>query len=120
MHTKLSENPEKIFLPVQRSAFENPDRDLIQQYDNSKLSQADASAFKRMGLITSRELAPGPTVLVKTKKTIGGNLSLGASLRASLERSVSSPKKYTLIKGRKETIDYRKLQKPKYDQLNLD
>jgi hypothetical protein len=62
-----------------------------------------------MDLITSYKYTPGPIVLVETKKIIDRNISLGASLRASLKKSVSSLKEYTIIKGKKETINYRKL-----------
>ena len=61
MYTEPSRDPGKLFVPVQPSAFESPDRDLIQKYDKGELSHGDKLAFEKIGLITSRQLAPGPT-----------------------------------------------------------
>lgn len=109
-----SERSEKLFVPVQRNAFESPDRDLIQQYDAETLSPGDKAAFEKMGLITSRDLAPGPLVVVST----GASGSVGTGISVQFSRTIE--KEYTMINGKKETIDYKKLQKPKYAGLDLD
>jgi hypothetical protein len=117
-------HPETIFVPVQRTAFETPDRQLIQGYDNGTLSPGDQSAFEKMGLITSRELAPGPAERAETTKTRVINPSVqvrGVSVGGmSVQVSTSSSKgEYTLIGNKRVRIDYKKLQE-KYNQLDLD
>lgn len=116
MYTELSGDPGKLFVPVQPSAFESPDRDLIQKYDKGELSHGDKLAFEKIGLITSRELAPGPTEVREFTTSVGANVTGLGSYKASRTTS----KEYTLIDGKRDTIDYKKLQKPKYDQLDLD
>lgn len=119
MDTEVSGGPGKIFVPVKRTAFESPDRDLILQYDEGKLAHGDKLAFEKMGLITIAHLAPGPTAVVET--TVGANMTIGvAGTGAGASFQKKSSKEYTLIDGKRETINYKMLQKPKYNQLNLD
>jgi hypothetical protein len=118
MYTELSGDPGKLFVPVHPSAFESPDRDLIQKYDKGELSHGDKLAFEKIGLITSRQLAPGPTEVREIRTSIGADTSMGGNIGVSLSYEVS--KEYTFIDGKRDTIDYKKLQKPKYDQLDLD
>ena len=122
-YTRLPENPVKLFVPVERTAFEYPDRDMIQKYDKGTLSQGNRSAFEKMGLITSHELAPGPTEIVETTKKRDLNVSFkapGVSVGGGFNQGSTTTKAYTVIDGKRERIDYIKLQKPKYDQLDLD
>lgn len=114
-----SNDPRKLFVPVQRTAFENPDRDLIQQFDSGRLSKSDKSAFEKMGMITSQELAPGPTQTVEISRSLGRHVGV-AGVQASFQKSTNLSREYTLIKGKRETIDYKKLQKLKYERIDLD
>ena len=104
---------------MHRTAFESPDRDLIQQFDSGKLSSSDQAAFEKMGLITTRELVPGPIQTVETSRSMGGQVGV-AGVQASFQKSTNISREYTLIDGKRETIDYKKLQKPKYERLDLD
>ena len=118
IYSELSGDPGKLFVPVQPSAFESPDRDLIQKYDKGELSLGDKLAFEKMGLITSRQLAPGPAEVQELITSASADIpSMGS---VSYKVSGNTSKEYTLISGKRETIDYKKLQKPKYDQLDLD
>ncbi len=112
-------DPRKFLVPVHRTAFESPDRDLIIQFDSGKLSASDKAAFEKMGLITTRELAPGPIQTVETSRSMGVQVGVGSG-QASFQRSTNTSREYTLIDGKRETIDYKKLQKPKYERLDLD
>ena len=110
-----------LFVPVQGSAFDSDDRNLIQQYDNGKLGHHDREAFEKMGLITSDRLAPGPTQTIEKTKALGFS---GTAAFSPLDFQISASKRttteYTIIDGKKERVDYQMLQKPKYKQLDLD
>lgn len=43
----------RMFVPATQDAFISLDRDLIQQYDNSGLSEADTSTFEKIGCVTA-------------------------------------------------------------------
>jgi hypothetical protein len=117
----------KLWVPVNRVAFGSPDRELIQQYDRGELPQDDKLAFEKMGLITGLSLAPGPTESVESTQSLGGNVNFSVgkavgpvTIGPSFQRTTTTSKEYTVIDGKRETIDYKKLQKSKYDKLNLD
>lgn len=93
-------NPERsgdLFVPVQRNAFGSPDRDLIEQFDNGRLSKSEMFAFEKTGIITLNSMT---SVMVGTLE----NMSLGS----------------TDIGSKKEKINYKKLQKSKYEGLDID
>lgn len=96
-----SNDPRKLFVPVQRTAFESPDRDLIQQFDSGRLSKSDKSADEKMGMITSQELAPGPTQTVEISASLGGHVGV-AGVQASFQKSTNLSREYTLIEGKRD------------------
>jgi hypothetical protein len=123
IRTTTSTGSTKLIVPVHPGSFENPDRNLIQQYDKGTLPLGEKLAFERMGLITARELAPGPTELVQTTMQVGANLSINLpsiTVDTGFSASFSRNSEYTIVNGKKVRIDYKKLQTKKFAEVNLD
>lgn len=91
-------------------------RQLVYLYDSYKLTRDDMDAFEKMGFISTAEFAPkSPEMGMKGQERDRGfsaEISAGASVGATvgIVWELPSVKEYTIVKGKKYRVDYKKLQ----------
>ena len=109
--------------PVQCSS--SATLDLIRAYDSgdrNKLSELDRKSFETMGFISTTDFAPGPNVQSVSKSrevgfSVGGIGGIGGM---GVSKTTESTTEYIEIAGKKERIDYKKLQKPPFNKAPLE